>query len=144
MDISNTQLDRLGDRLRDSPVPTDEDRAMFENYRSAHDEALRVVSNLGALGTAILEATTVTTRRKTLESTVAKLRRIPTRLSQIHDIAGCRVIVARLSQQDEVLERARQWFDLVVQRDYRTSPQNGYRAVHLVVRHISGTASRFS
>lgn len=139
MNLSNTQLDRLGTRLRDSEVPTAEDREMFESYRLAFDDAHRQVeSDLGAIAREVTEAATLTTRQKTLKSTVAKLRRIPTRLSQIEDIAGCRVVVRRLSMQDDVFAHVATSLSVTRSRDYRDSPQHGYRAVHLVVRDGGG------
>lgn len=134
MDISRTQLDHLGDRLRDAARPTDDDRATFEEYRASFDGAHReVAEHLAAIASTVAESASVTTRRKTLESTIAKLTRIPTRLTQIEDIAGCRVVVDGLTSQDEVVNRALRQFTVLRHRDYRETPQHGYRAVHLVV-----------
>ncbi len=71
------------------------------------------------------------------KSTVAigeKLKRQSIRLSQIQDIAGCRVIVPTVLAQDSLSNTVSVLFDSVVIDDKRDVPTDGYRALHLVVR----------
>jgi ppGpp synthetase/RelA/SpoT-type nucleotidyltranferase len=140
MVLSRNQLDRLGARLRDNEVPTADDRQAFDGYRLAFDDAHReVAAGLNALRQGIAGDVRLSTRRKTLDSTIAKLRRLPTtRLSRLEDIAGCRLVVARLSQQDALIDQTSQTFETTRLRDYRDTPQHGYRAVHVVVRATDG------
>ena len=70
---------------------------------------------------------------KTTRSIVEKLRRESIRLSQIQDIAGCRVVVADVIEQDRVVASLRNAFPRASIIDRRNAPSHGYRAVHVVV-----------
>lgn len=52
----------------------------------------------------------------------------------MQDIAGCRVVVADISEQDRTVEKLTQTFASVTVVDRRLKPSHGYRAVHLIVR----------
>ena len=75
---------------------------------------------------------------KTRQSVIEKLQRENTmQLSQVQDIAGCRIIVNDLIDQDKVVGRISELFadqGTVKAIDRRLKPSHGYRAVHLVVR----------
>ncbi|MCL1525971.1 hypothetical protein [Xanthomonas nasturtii] len=127
--LSNSQVTRLGERLRDG---VDDASALseLEAYRSefvpAYNHALRILKEKLFL--------LATGRFKSTISIVEKLRRGSSRLSQIKDIAGCRVITRSLAEQLQVVDGLRQWFDdtRVVERTIETS--NGYRAIHVLIR----------
>ena len=55
------------------------------------------------------------------------------RLSQVQDIAGCRVVVPGITEQDNVVAALRESFERVVVVDRRVRPSHGYRAVHAIV-----------
>lgn len=76
---------------------------------------------------------------KSTISIIEKLKRIRSRLSQVQDIAGCRVIVSTLSEQDLVVDSAKQWFKNVEVDDKRLKPMHGYQAIHLIVEHEQKT-----
>lgn len=61
-----------------------------------------------------------------------KLQREKTRLSQMQDIAGCRIITETLAQQDGVVPDLAEMFK-ALPVDRRQRPSHGYRAVHVVV-----------
>ncbi|NIK00058.1 hypothetical protein [Xanthomonas cannabis] len=127
--LSNSQVTRLGERLRDG---IDDATALseLEVYRSgfipAYNHVLRILKEKLFLS--------ATGRFKSTISIVEKLRRGSSRLSQIQDIAGCRVITRSLAEQLQVVDGLRQWFDdtRVVERTIETS--NGYRATHVLIR----------
>ncbi len=130
MPLTRSQIERLGQRLSrsDSPDPADlELLDEFEqSYQPALDYAVRTIrSQLGV---------EVTGRRKSRRSIVAKIRRQHTALSRMQDIAGCRLIVGDVIEQDGVLERLLQlpWEGTNVD-DRRFRPSHGYRAVHIIV-----------
>jgi ppGpp synthetase/RelA/SpoT-type nucleotidyltranferase len=52
----------------------------------------------------------------------------------MQDIAGCRVVVTDLAEQDRTVAAIEAAFDRVTLLDRRRKPSHGYRAVHLVVR----------
>jgi hypothetical protein len=127
--LSKTRIDRLGDRLRKGNV-SEADLQLLDGYRRtfavAYDQVIRVIrSDVG------LEPTG--RPAKTTTSISEKLRRESIRLTQIQDIAGCRIVVSDVAEQDRVVERLRQVFDKVDVVDRRTNPSHGYRAVHVVV-----------
>ncbi len=140
MALSNTQLDRLGDRLRaaqteDAVQP--DDRTAYHDFRSSLVEGLDSVMQQ----IADIAGQTPTSRLKTLNSTIAKLVRQPnTRLSQVQDIVGCRVVVPDRAAQDKAVEQIRERFPSHQLDDRREHDQNGYRAVHVIVRLDNGTS----
>ncbi len=75
----------------------------------------------------------IAARIKQIDSVVAKLRRMPTKLSGLEDIAGCRIAVPTTGDVDRLLAQC-VTLDVSRVRDYRESPNNSYRAVHLTVR----------
>ena len=76
----------------------------------------------------------LTGRRAKLTSSIGdKLRRESIRLTQMQDIAGCRLIVPDLTQQDSVVQSLNRLFESVSIIDRRKQPSHGYRAVHVIV-----------
>lgn len=51
----------------------------------------------------------------------------------MQDIAGCRLIVADIAEQDRVTESVTRLFQHSTVVDRRQHPSHGYRAVHVVV-----------
>ena len=127
--LSKTQIDRLGDRLRREPSSED-DLRLLDQYRRSFGTAYETV------------ITTVRDRlhleptgrpAKSTSSIIEKLRRESIRLSQVQDIAGCRVIVADILAQDHTVAILRETFQEVRVMDRRTNPSYDYRAVHVIV-----------
>ena len=129
MALSKTQIDRLGNRLKDGSH-TESDLRMLDDYRRSFGEAYEaVVGTLrqrGALPTGRLAKSTV--------SIVEKLRRESIRLSQVQDIAGCRVVVGDVLEQDQFVTGLEVDFPATTVIDRRESPSHGYRAVHVIVK----------
>lgn len=71
---------------------------------------------------------------KTSRSICEKLRRESIRLSQIQDIAGCRIVVDTISAQEEAVQRLCDFFEDATVVDRRDNPSHSYRAVHVIVR----------
>ena len=128
--LSRRQIDRLGERLRESR--TAEDEELLSVYRdSFHDAQLMVMYDLGRLAIGKPDGG----RLKRPESVIAKLQRDSRiRLSRMQDIAGCRLVSADKAQQDETYARLQSDFDIYRAYDIRESPHSGYRAVHVVIR----------
>lgn len=84
-----------------------------------------------------------TSRTKTTQVLVEKLRREQTRIRAVHDIAGARIVEdCSRDQQDEIAGRIVAAFNVAGERapivkDRRTTPSYGYRAVHVIV-HVDG------
>lgn len=128
--LSNTRIDAIGRKLRKGQIDADclteleKFRAMFvPTYRFVED----VLANKMGLH--------VTGRPS--KSTVAildKLNRESVRLSQMQDIAGCRVLVEDLFAQDKLVADMQIFFGDISIDDKRERPSNGYRAVHVIFR----------
>ncbi|HZE72071.1 MAG TPA: hypothetical protein VE135_21390 [Pyrinomonadaceae bacterium] len=69
---------------------------------------------------------------KSTTSIVEKLQRESIRLTQVQDIAGCRLVVSDLASQEQVVASVRSLFDKVTVVDRRAQPSHGYRAMHVI------------
>ena len=129
-EISKTQIDRLGDRLRKGNI-TDSDLRLLDEYRLSFTVAYGIVAE-GIRGQLNLEPTGRPAKSTT--SIAEKLRRESIRLSQIQDIAGCRLIVSDTAEQDRVVVSLIELFRDNNIVDRRQTPSHGYRAVHVITR----------
>lgn len=127
--LSKTQIDKLGDRLRKKPI-RDEDLVTLDQHRRSYANSYdSTVSKIR--GSLSLEPTG--RPAKSTSSIVEKLLRESIRLSQVQDIAGCRLVVKSIPDQQEAVNALRQAFSRVAVVDRRNKPSSGYRAVHVVV-----------
>jgi GTP pyrophosphokinase len=127
---SKTQIDRLGDRLKKGAFEKS-DLILLDSYRRSFGPAYEtVVQTIRDT----LELEPSGRPAKSTNSLIEKLKRESIRLTQVQDIAGCRVVVPDIVQQDIVvgslLGGAFHEARLV---DRREEPSYGYRAVHMVV-----------
>lgn len=128
--LSKTQIDRLGDRLRQGDFG-EVDLRLLDDYRRSFGEAYDAV--IGSIRESLGLAPTGRPA-KTTTSIAEKLRREHIRLTQIQDIAGCRLVVQGLIEQDRTLAALANLFKDATIIDRRQRPSHGYRAVHVVVR----------
>lgn len=132
MVISKTQIDKLGERLKQG-AHTEADLRLLDEYRRSFGDACEVVvRKVRELG----EAPTARLAKSTL-SIAEKLRRESIRLSQMQDVAGCRVVVADIIRQDRFVESLKSAFPDASIVDRRENPSYAYRAVH-VIAEVSG------
>ena len=131
-ELTKSQINRLGDRLRKGD-PIETDRKLLDEYRRSFREAYETV--VGHLRNRLkLEPTG--RPAKTTTAIIEKLRREKTRLSQMQDIAGCRIVRASLLDQDNAVAQIQQIFKSSILIDRRYRPSHGYRAVHVVVEQF--------
>lgn len=131
MTISKNQIDKLGHCLRGGEIDAGILRRL-DSVRSQYSEAYLKVESVLAdrLGYKLAG--------RPFKSTLAiieKLKRESSRLSQMQDIAGCRVIAQNITHQDDICRTICVMIGNVSLVDRRVSPINGYRAVHLIARH---------
>lgn len=129
MRISQSQLTKLGDRLRAGVAA--EDLRLLDEYRRSFADASDAVAER------IREHLQVQPSQRSAKSTraiIEKLQRQTCRLGQIQDIAGCRIVVQSQSHQDEVVRQVCGLFASADVDDRRARPSWGYRAVHVIVR----------
>jgi putative GTP pyrophosphokinase len=129
--ISKSQVDRLGDRLKKGNISED-DLRMLDQYRRLYSETYEVV--VERIRTELSLAPTGRPAKST-SSIAEKLRRESIRLTQIQDIAGCRIIVENIASQEAVVKSLSELFEDVAIIDRRQQPSHGYRAVHVVVSY---------
>ena len=146
--VSNTQANKAAEVIRASHLDEsklltgqqrDEALRVVRAYRDDHKLALVTANNglRSCLRTLDLEGE-VTQRLKRVPTIVDKLLRQPTmKLSQMHDIGGCRVVLGSAAEVEKVKSRFSRNSrtrngkdDRII--DYVERPRtSGYRAVHL-------------
>ncbi len=133
-ETSKSHIDRLGKRLKLGKV--EDDLHLLEQYRhsfrAAHEFVYRELREK-----LLLEPTK--RRTKTTQSIVDKLLRGSIKLTQIQDIAGCRIVVKDIADQNKIVDQLRILFDNHKIKDRRENPSHGYRAVHVIV-FVNGKA----
>lgn len=131
--FSKTQIDRLGDRLKEGSAG-EVDLRLLDDYRRSFGEAYEnVVRTIRER----LRLEPMGRPAKSTSSIIEKLGRETIRLSQIQDIAGCRIVVTDITQQERIVASLRVLFPEAVIVDRRNNPSHGYRAAHIIVM-ISG------
>jgi ppGpp synthetase/RelA/SpoT-type nucleotidyltranferase len=128
--FSKSQIDKLGERLRKGNI-SETDLRMLDEYRRSFSQAYESVV------ATIREALDLEPTGRPAKSTTSiseKLLRESVRLTQMQDIAGCRLIVPDIIDQEQVVEKLKRLFDEVAIVDRRKNPSHGYRAVHVLVK----------
>ena len=128
--FSKSQLDRLGERLRVEEITAGDLRSLDEYRRSF----LEPYANTADIIRDELKLEPTGRPAKSTTSIRDKLRRESIRLSQIQDIAGCRIVVPDIVAQDETVRALVDKFGDVRVSDRRAKPSHGYRAVHLIAQ----------
>src|SRR5262245_24144287 len=105
MQLSKSQIDKLGERLKKAAVP-ESDLILLSEFKSSFSKPFELVTrSIHAVKLALpFEVEVVERPEKTIQSIENKLRRESTRLSTMQDIAGCRAFVKDLKEQDRLLE----------------------------------------
>lgn len=110
--FSNSNLKRLGERLRKSKQPTPEDVRALGEYRSQHLQTL-LAANTRLASEPLISDCRVSGRLKNTQTIVEKLAREKTALHKMQDIAGLRVVLrpkAGYHEQSNVIRAVRSCF----------------------------------
>ena len=128
--MNRAEVDRLGDRLRIQVNA--EDLTLLDAYRREFQLAYTQVANQirAELGIEVSGRPA-----KSTSAIIDKLHRGSMRFSQMQDIAGCRIVVASVVDQDQLCSALKSIFSVTV-FDRRSKPSHGYRAVHVVVTNF--------
>ena len=127
--FTKSQVDRLGDRLRND-LHNETDLKLLDDFRRSFNEAYETTVKT------IRDRTNLEPTGRPAKSTSAiieKLKRESIRLSQVQDIAGCRIVVGTIMNQNQIVSSLVNLFpnsDIV---DRRLHPSHGYRGVHIIV-----------
>lgn len=125
---SKSEIDRLGERLKAGDVTTDDLRLLADYGARFVRPYVEVLHDLGSLG-----LNPSGRAPKSRDSIVAKLRRESIRMTQIQDVAGCRVVVPGPRNQEAAVRLIQDAMAPARALDRQRSSSQGYRAVHFVV-----------
>lgn len=137
MVLSNSQLTKLGDRLRRNDIRDDDLKALDafrQTFSDIDQQAYGIIQDV----LKPYDNLVVTKRkRKTQQSIVDKLRRQEKlRLPQMQDIAGCRIVLYHGIQQAQQINSV--LTDKFEQFQWETQSKNrhvtGYRAIHIITK----------
>ena len=130
--LSNNQIDGIGAKLRKDEIDA-QCLKRLEEFRQLFVPAYEYVEDILAnkMGLKITGRPS-----KSTVAIIEKLRRETIRLSQIQDIAGCRVLVADLAAQDNLVLNMQVMLQDVEIDDKRRNPTNGYRAIHVIAKKL--------
>lgn len=139
--FSGSQLDKLGDRLRVGPLTLSDLqrlRTFLEELEPFAERHYSKIRDLDAEAAGLMPAQITRRNVKTIRSIVAKLRRQTTKLAQIQDLVGCRIVARDTIDQSEWLRTLVKLFPGTQVIDRSITEKNGYRAKHLIVREPLG------
>ena len=129
--FTDDEIDALGERLRRGIAVAD--RVIYREYRRVLHRLRR---DLEAELRSLAPGAEFASRTKRIETVAAKLQRRPDlTLSQVTDLAGCRIIVSDRAEQQAVVTRLLATYDVQQVDDKSDSPKFGYRAVHFDIRY---------
>lgn len=144
------RVDAAGECLAQSRPGDDLETALLviNNWRSSHSFPLQVLKmTLLKRARAVYAEALVAQRIKRIPAIHLKLSTNPNmKLSQMHDIGGCRAVMRTVSQVEKLVEKyaaataknPRRGGEFVKKYDYVSSPKpTGYRGVHLVYKYCS-------
>lgn len=125
---SKTQIDLLGERLKGGSR-SETDLILLDSYRRSFSAPYEKVI---ALLRDTLELSPTGRPAKSTSSIIDKLLRESIRLTQIQDIAGCRVVVNDIPAQYIHHIRITELFTDAREVDRIQEPRYGYRAIHVI------------
>ena len=136
-------------KVESSGEDTNKALEILSNWRAAHSYPMHIFKKrLKRISEKMDKQALSAQRLKRVPSIIKKLRRkyggrkATMKLTQMQDIAGCRVVMsnvklARLLYQDHYIEGDLK-HQLVNQKDYISNPkEDGYRSIHLVYKYNS-------
>ena len=136
LDLSQKQINKIGKNFRDS-VFEKEDIQFLEEYRKNFDNILINLSNeVSKSIKETLQKFVLVGRLKRIYSIIRKLQRknnYGMDLTRMSDIAGIRVIVKNIEDQEKVLENLKKNFKVEKIYDYRND-EKLYTSIHLIIR----------
>lgn len=150
---SKAKTDKAGDLLRSGKANEQEKSqalAILSNWRAVHSYPMSIFNKRLKRVSEKLDKNAISAQRlKRVPSIIKKLNRVYSggsatmKLTQIQDIAGCRVVLSNLNLvRDLSTNHYGSSSDIkhrkVNEKDYITNPkEDGYRSIHLVYRYKS-------
>ncbi len=142
------KTDKSGDLLSKGKLPTNMDLQelinIFNNWRSSHAYPMHIMMmTIKNTARSITDNAICFQRLKRVSSILYKLERYTMKLSQMQDIAGCRVIMpnvklTRKMREDFISRKKKHKRVKKREMNYINSPKSdGYRGIHLVYEYYS-------
>mgnify|MGYP001082455291 CR=1 FL=1 len=136
MTLSNSQITKLGDRLRTGNI-NDKDLSLLDAFRQTYSDVDEQAYQLihGAL-VSTTDWTITKRKRKTQQSIVDKLcRQSKLRLPQMQDIAGCRIVIQGGTEDAKIINALLTTaFTQPWQLESKNRHADGYRAIHIIAK----------
>ncbi len=126
MKTSKTQINQLGYRFKNGSYNESDLKILDEyrrSFRDAYENTVHAIHDQ-------LNISFSGRPSKSTASLIGKLQRESIRLSQVQDIAGCRIIVTDIIEQNTVVNAINNIFSNASIVDRRPNPSHGYRAVN--------------
>jgi len=151
-EFSKSETDLAGDILRNASSTEEEKNnalKILSNWRAAHSYPMHIFKKrLKSVSEKMDKEALSAQRLKRVPSIIKKLNRVyegnkPTmKLTQMQDIAGCRVVMSNVKLANKLYQDHYVKGDLkhkkVNEKDYISYPKtDGYRSIHLVYRYSS-------
>lgn len=133
---SKSQIEKLGNKIRDNNSIDEQSLIELQNYRLAYKDILYEVFDILSKNTkTIYNEAIITYRIKRIDSIIRKLKRFPKmNLARMIDIAGCRCILKTNNQVYKLKELLSTKLFIRKIKDYIENPQEeGYKSLHLFV-----------
>lgn len=127
--LSRNQIDQLGTRLKTDDYSED-DLRLLDRFRRSY---IRLYENTVNTIRNKLHLAPTGRPAKSTNAIRDKLSRSSMRLSQMQDVAGCRLVVEDVRLQEMIVAQLMELFPGCTVVDRRKTPSNGYRAVHIIV-----------
>lgn len=146
MTISNSQIRKLGDRIRiaecDRKKCAVDDIKLLQAYRLEHkDSLIHVFDVVSKISKRVHRGRMVAFRLKKIDTILSKLRRSEAQgegkmeLDRMWDVAGCRVIVQSENAIYRIVDLLFEEFEIKRPKDYIKNPaKDGYQGYHLYVK----------
>ena len=135
-EISQKQINKIGKKFRDS-IYDENDYNFLEDFKKSYDQLLiDKTSNVSEIISKKLNNFVLVGRLKRTNSMIRKLQRknnYGMDLTRMSDIAGLRLIVNNMEDQNLVIDLINNKLSIEKMYDYRDSDQN-YRSVHLILK----------
>jgi putative GTP pyrophosphokinase len=126
--FTKSRIDQLGHELKQEKISPFDILFLYE-YRKSFGEAYNfVIDNIRDY----IKINPTGRPAKSTGSIIDKLKRETIRLSQIQDIAGCRIVVTDIDMQEKTVNSLQNLFSKSKIIDRRNNPSHGYRAVHII------------
>lgn len=148
---SKGKTNRAGDVLRKENIVLEEQNdalVVLSNWRASYAYPMHVFKNRLTRVASLIDKRSISAQRlKRVPSIIKKLNRFSIRLTQIQDIAGCRVVMSDVSLVKKLYDKYYLTSDLkhklVRVHDYINQPKiNGYRSLHLIYEFKSDKVNK--